>query len=57
MTFYYRQTLAGGGGGGAVLFVIGRGCVQGYQSLTQKYNQRKTIPKNIIFKFCFKPKI
>ena len=41
----------GGGGRGAVLIVIGRGCVQGYQSLTDKYNQRKTTPQNIIFDF------
>ena len=48
--------------GGAVLIVIDR-CVQGYESLTQKYNQRKNntqkyyfrlLTKNIIFVFhCY----
>ena len=45
------------GRGAGVIFVIGVGRVQRIQNLTQKYNRRKTIPKNVMFSFLFKPKI
>ena len=40
-----------GGGGGQCYLLQKVERVQGYPSPTQKYNQRKTVPKNIISNF------